>query len=94
MKFSKTIIHFHAEPQKRKNSKKGTFRHQKINTKMSIFASKVAGGHKYCKNERVCNSLIINNKTFKGQKRVCNLCLIGVPLRLNQVAIVIQMQRN
>jgi hypothetical protein len=61
---------------------------------MSIFASKVAGGRKYCKNERVCNSLIISNKTFLDKLWGCNWCLIGVPLRLNQVAIVAQLERN
>ena len=40
--------------------------------KIRIFASEVAGGRKYCENEGLCNSLIISNKTFKGQKRVCN----------------------
>jgi hypothetical protein len=39
---------------------------------MNIFASKVAGGRKYCKNERVCNSLIINNKTFLDKLWGCN----------------------
>jgi hypothetical protein len=48
--------------------KNRTFRLQKINIKIRIFASDVAGGRKYCKNERLCNLLIISNKTFKGQK--------------------------
>ncbi len=52
--------------------KNRTFRLQKINIKIRFYASEVAVGHKYCKNEGLCNSLIINNKTFKGQKRGCN----------------------
>jgi hypothetical protein len=51
---------------------KRTFWSEKINTKMSFYASKVAGGRKYCKYEGLCNSLIINNKTFEGQKWGCN----------------------
>jgi hypothetical protein len=43
-----------------------------FNTYFAIFASKVAGGRKYCENEIVCNSLIISNKTFKWQKWGCN----------------------
>jgi hypothetical protein len=48
--------------------KNRTFSLQKINIKIRIFASEVAVGRKYCKNERLCNLLIISNKTFKGQK--------------------------
>jgi hypothetical protein len=43
-----------------------------FNTYFAIFASEVALGRKYCKNDRLCNSLIINNNTFSGQKWVCN----------------------
>ncbi len=43
-----------------------------FNTRICFYASKSVGGRKYCENERLCNSLIINNKTFDGQKRVCN----------------------
>jgi hypothetical protein len=35
-----------------------------LTRKRGFFASEVAGGRKYCKNEGVCNSLIINNKSF------------------------------
>ena len=62
-----------------------------FNTYFAIFASKVAGGRKYCKNEGLCNSLIINNKSFEGQKWVCNWCLIGVQLRLKYVAFGAQL---
>ena len=54
-----------------------------FNTNFAIFASKVAGGRKYCRNEKLRNSLIISSKAFKGQKRVCNWCPIGVQLSLN-----------
>ncbi len=43
-----------------------------FNTYFAIFESKVADGRKYCKNEGLCNLLIIINKTFSGQKWVCN----------------------
>ena len=43
-----------------------------FNTYFAIFASEVALGRKYCKNEGFCNLLIINNNTFSGQKWVCN----------------------
>jgi hypothetical protein len=49
---------------KKRYSTKGTFRLQNFNTKTCIFENEVAGGRKYCKNEGLCNSLIINNKTF------------------------------
>jgi hypothetical protein len=65
-----------------------------FNTYFAIFASKMVGGCKYCKNERLCNSLIINNKSFEGQKWVCNWCLIRVQLRLNHVAIGAQIASN
>jgi hypothetical protein len=43
-----------------------------FNTYFAIFASKVTGGRKYRENEVLCNSLIINNKTFREQKWGCN----------------------
>jgi hypothetical protein len=40
--------------------------------KIRFYASEVAGGRKYCKNEGLCNSLIINNKTFLDKQWGCN----------------------
>jgi hypothetical protein len=54
---------------------------------MSFYASKVAGCRKYCKNERVCNSLIISNKTFLNK-------LAGLQLVPNWSAIEAQSGRN
>jgi hypothetical protein len=54
-----------------------------FNTNFAIFASKVAVGRKYCKNEGLCKSLIINNKNFFDKLWGCNWCPIGVQLSLN-----------
>jgi hypothetical protein len=54
-----------------------------FNTNFAIFASKIADGRKYCRNERVRKSLIINNKTFFDKLWGCNWCPIGVRLSPN-----------
>jgi hypothetical protein len=43
-----------------------------LTRKRGFFANKVNLGQKNAQNERLCNSLIINDKTFYGQKWVCN----------------------
>ena len=43
-----------------------------FNVIICFYANEVTGGRKYCENEGVCNLLIISNKTFEGQKWVCN----------------------
>ncbi len=40
--------------------------------KIYFYASEVAGGRKYCENERVYNLLTINNKTFLDKLWGCN----------------------